>query len=97
MDNFSTEQDKPADKKSGAVDMSVSPICIIDKKKKAYVSFQADGSMAEGLIPDCKITKNKGFSDEEVGALEDYMRTNLSELKKMAANVNVMKAFMNNP
>ena len=37
---------------------------------------------------------NKGFTPEEVACLEDYMRVNRTELKKMAASVNVMNAFM---
>ena len=75
--------------------MTVSPICH-DKKgeKYAYVSFIDGVRSAEGRIPDCKIEKNQGFSKEEVEQLEQYMIGNLMELKKMAAGVNVMKAFM---
>jgi len=79
---------------SGALDMTVSPICVRDGKKMAFVSFTDGVRTAEGVIPQCDITKNSGFTDEEVAKLEDYMKAELQTLKKMAANINVMKAFM---
>ncbi len=77
-----------------ALDMTVSPICVKDGKKIAFVRFTDGVRSAEGVIPMCDITENKGFSDDEVAKLEDYMKAKLPTLKKMAANVNVMKAFM---
>ncbi len=74
--------------------MTVSPVVSKDGKQLAYVSFSDDKRSAEGEIPECVITKNQGFSDDEVRKLEDYMRYNRTELKKMAASVNVMSAFM---
>ena len=78
----------------GALNMSVSPICRQGDKKCAYVYFSDDNRSAEGIIPDCSIIKSTGFDDSEVSALEEYMRSQLATLKRMAANVNVMKAFM---
>ncbi|MBQ1902538.1 MAG: hypothetical protein II169_08350 [Lachnospiraceae bacterium] len=74
--------------------MTVSPVVTRDGKQLAYVSFSDDNRSAEGEIPECIITMNKGFTPEEVACLEDYMRVNRTELKKMAASVNVMNAFM---
>jgi hypothetical protein len=74
--------------------MTVSPVVMKNGKQLAYVSFSDALRTAEGEIPECIITKNKGFSAEEVEKLEDYMRANRMELKKMAASVNVMSAFM---
>ena len=79
---------------NGALNMSVSPICRQGDKKCAYVYFSDDNRNAEGIIPDCCIIKNEGFDENEVSALEEYMRSQLATLKRMAANVNVMKAFM---
>ena len=76
------------------VNMSVAPVLAKDGKKCAYVSFEEGERCAEGKIPDCVILSNKGFSKEEVSQLEDYMRRELKNLKKMAAGVNVMRAFM---
>ncbi|MCR5054656.1 MAG: hypothetical protein K6A69_07430 [Lachnospiraceae bacterium] len=76
------------------VNMSVSPICEKDGKKYAYVTFEQDGKKAEGQIPDCKIEKYEGFTEDEVKLLELYMKTELKTLKKTAASVNVFDAFL---
>ncbi|MCR5655582.1 MAG: hypothetical protein K6G07_08110 [Lachnospiraceae bacterium] len=74
--------------------LSVSPIVQKDGKRLAYVTFEDADRSAEGAIPDCKILKNRGFTNEEASMLENYMKDNLVQLKKMAAGVNVMDAFM---
>lgn len=76
------------------VNMSVSPICVKDGKKFAYVSFVDGERIAEGKIPDCKIISNKGFSEEEVEQLEIFMMSELQDLKRMAAGVRLWDAFM---
>lgn len=79
---------------SDELKMSVSPICQKDGKRVAYVSFSDSKRSAEGIIPECKITKNQGFSNEEAEQLEAYMKQQLATLKKMAASVNAMDAFL---
>ena len=74
--------------------MSVSPICVKDGNRYAFVNFADGKRTAEGKIPDCKIISNKGFSAEEVAQLEEYMKKELSNLKQMAAGINVLGAFM---
>lgn len=75
--------------------MNVSPV-LTDKagNKYACVSFSDGTREAEGKIPECVITSNKGFSTEEVSQLEDYMRRERTTLKKMAASTNPFKAMM---
>ena len=36
----------------------------------------------------------KNFTDDEIQGLETYMKDNLDDLKRISANVNVMRAFM---
>lgn len=79
---------------SDELKMSVSPICTKDGKKYAFVSFTDGMRMAEGKIPDCVITSNDGFCAGEVRQLEDYMRQELPQLKKLAAGINVMDSFL---
>lgn len=76
------------------LNMSVSPICVKDGEKYAFVSFTDGERFTDGKIPDCKITLNKGFSQEEVKQLESYMQSELPQLKKMAAGIRVMDAFL---
>lgn len=80
---------------SNELKMSVSPICVKDGKKYAFVSFTDGNRSAEGKIPDCKITANTGFNKDEVTQLEEYMRRELPQLKKMAAGIDIMRNFMN--
>ena len=77
------------------LNMSVSPICTKNGKKYAFVSFTDGTRSAEGKIPDCKITANTGFDEDEVRRLEAYMNRELPQLKKMAAGIDIMKNFMN--
>lgn len=81
---------------SESLNMSVSQVFSKDGKQYAFVSFADETRMAEGRIPDCVITSQSGFSKEEVTQLEDYMRRELSNLKKMAAGVDAMSAFLAN-
>lgn len=74
--------------------MSVSPICTKNGSKYAFVAFTDGVRTAEGRIPDCIIIQNEGFNEEEVSQLENYMRQELPQLKKMAAGINVMKNFL---
>lgn len=76
------------------LNVSVSSICAKDGKKYAYVSFTDGERVAEGMIPDCKIVSNKGFTQAEAEQLEEYMRSDLSRLKRMAAEIRVLDAFM---
>lgn len=76
------------------LNMSVSPICVKDGNRYAFVTFSDGKRLAEGKIPDCKIISNKGFSEVEIGQLEEYMRKELPKLKQMAAGINVLDAFM---
>lgn len=96
MQNFSLRDNKETTQKqaSPSVDISVSGVFDKDGKKIAYVSFSDGERTAEGTIPDCVITRNKGFSPEEKEQLEEYMKLELSSLKKMASGINVVKALM---
>lgn len=76
------------------MNMQVSGVCSRGEEKIAYVLFEEETRSAEGVIPECKIVKNKGFSDEEVSRLEEYMKDNLGVLKRHAAGVNPITALM---
>lgn len=79
---------------SGEVNMSVSPICMKNGQKVAYVRFTEGERYAEGEIPACRITGSGGYSPEEIKALEDYMKVELPRLKKMAAQINILDIFL---
>lgn len=75
------------------LNMSVSGICSKEGEKYAFVTFSDAKRRAEGKIPECKILSSEGFSEEEIRMLELYMKSNLGELKKMAAGVRLFDAI----
>ena len=76
------------------VNLTVSQVFAKDGEKYAFVSFSQGQRVAEGKIPDCKIISNKGFTEEEVSELENYMQNELAKLKRMAAGIRLLDAFM---
>lgn len=95
LDNFALKKEEASTSpNSDELKMDVSPVVEKEGAKVAYVSFSDSKRSAEGIIPDCVITKNQGFTNDEVKDLEAYMQGNLAMLKRMAANVNILDAFM---
>ena len=96
MQNFSLQKkpEKTTEATNESVNISVSGVFEKDGRKMAYVSFSDGKRSAEGTIPDCAITTNKGFSPDEIMQLEDYMKRELASLKRMASGINVVKALM---
>ncbi len=76
------------------MNMMVSGVVDKNGEKVAFIRFEEEKRMAEGIIPACRITKNEGFTAEEVSQLEMYMKGNLAMLKKQAAGVNPIKSMM---
>lgn len=74
--------------------MIISGVSESEGKKRAFVRFEEGEIFAEGIIPDCRITKNSGFTDDEVKQLEDYLFNNLEMLKRNAAANNPIRAMM---
>ena len=76
------------------VRLEISGVVEKDNKRIAHIRFTRGSDYAEGYIPDCVITKAQGFSDEEKEQLEDYLKNNLTQLKKKAALLNPLNGFM---
>ena len=76
------------------VTLNLSGVVEKDGQKIAYVRFSRGDDFAEGYIPDCIFTKVQGFTDDEVSMLTDYLRANLTGLKKRAAGINPLNAIM---
>ena len=76
------------------VTLNLSGVVEKDGQKIAYVRFSRGDDFAEGYIPDCIFTKVQGFTDDEVSMLTDYLRANLTELKKRAVGINPLTAIM---
>lgn len=59
-----------------------------ENKKIVRVSFERTGALgkeiAEGLLPECKITEHNGFTREELEGLQEYLRANKEEIMDKA-------------
>ena len=75
--------------KSDGITMTYSAIVRDkDNKKIVRVSFERTGALgkevAEGLLPECKITGSNGFSEDEVKGLESYLVANSRDIMEKA-------------
>jgi hypothetical protein len=60
--------------------------CILSrgKEKIVRVTFESDVAYAEGIIPNGKIEKNQGFTQEELEQLEIFLKMNQEDILKKA-------------
>ena len=69
-----------------------------NNKKIVRVKFERENKgsseIAEGLLPDCRIVSQNGYSAEEVAGLEEYLRGNLDDIMAKAKVIsNPLKWF----
>ena len=76
------------------VKMSVSSMMRNDDKKGVYVLFTDKDKSAEFVVPGCKIISNKGFTEDELKQLRDYIDNEQDYIFSLSKTVNPMKAFM---
>ncbi len=76
------------------VKMLVSGYVVKDKRRIVRVSFLRGDEYAEGILPDGKIDKSKGFSEEEIRKLENFLRVNKEEILGEAKKVNPIRSWM---
>lgn len=74
--------------------MTISGIVPKDGRKSIYVVFEDGKRRAEGYVPDCVITQNEGFEEDEIKMLELYMKQNQDMIREHAKLINPIKAFM---
>ena len=79
---------------NGEVRMSVSSMTRNDDKKGVYVLFSDGDKSAEFVVPGCKVINNKGFDEEELKQLRDYVDNEQDYIFSLAKTVKPMRAFM---
>lgn len=75
------------EKKGDELKLMYSCILSRGKEKIVRVSFERNGAFAEGIVPDGKIEKQKGFTEEEIKQLEDYLKQNSLDILKKAKEI----------
>lgn len=76
------------------MNMLVSGLVGTGDKKRICVYFSDKDKYAEGSIPDCKITKSRGFDQNEIKDIEEYLRDNRDTIIEEAKKVNPLRGFM---
>ncbi len=76
--------------------MSVSTMTRTKDSKAVYVLFEDEGKSAEFSLPGCRVVSNKGFSEEEMASLADYVRNEQDSIFETAKKIDPMKAFLGN-
>ena len=79
---------------SNEIKMSVSSMTRTKDSKAVYVMFSDNEKSVEFSLPGCSLVNNKGFSDEEIAQLKDYVSNEQDYIYSLAKQVNPMKAFM---
>ena len=74
--------------------MTVSGIVPKDGRKNIYVVFEDGKRKAEGCVPDCVITSQQGFTEDEIKMLELYMKQQQDQIRDLAKEINPIKALM---
>lgn len=74
--------------------MTYSGIVVIDGKKKISITFEVEDAYAECYIPDCKITKSRGFEPDEIVMLEKYLQMNQVEIARKAKEISGLRGFL---
>ena len=76
--------------------MTYSSLLTKNGRKAICVRFErnnsADTDYVEAILPECKITKQKGFSEDEITQLQLYLKFNKDEILKSAKQIT---GFMN--
>lgn len=69
--------------------MELTYSCLLPrgKEKIVRVTFKGGSTYAEGILPDCKIEKQNGFTKEEIKQLEDYLSKNKEAILKKAKEI----------
>ncbi|MBQ6128861.1 MAG: hypothetical protein IKE35_03590 [Lachnospiraceae bacterium] len=74
--------------------MSVSSMTRTKDSKAVYVLFEDGAKSAEITLPELKLVNNKGFSDDEISQLTDYVQNEQDSIYDLAKQIDPMKAFL---
>lgn len=67
--------------------MTYTSVVTKDNKPMISLKFERGKDVCEGSVPDCVISKNSGFTDEEIEGLEYYLRTNKKSIIEQTKSI----------
>ena len=70
-------------------EMKMTYTSVLTKDNKPFISlmFTRGKDSCEAAVPDCVVTKNNGFSSEEVEGLQLYLQANKKEIIENAKSI----------
>lgn len=71
--------------------MTHSGIYVKDGRRHVSVRFERGTDIAEASLPECKVTKNQGFTEEEVAGLQLYLEMKNDEIFAKAKEISGIK------
>ena len=74
--------------------MSVSSMTRNKDSKAVYVQFQDGSKSAEIALPEGRLVRNEGFSDDEIASLIEYVNNEQETIYGLAKQVNPIRAFL---
>ena len=82
----------------GEVTFTYSGVLTRNNRKLIRVRFERKGDFgidfAEGKIPECKIEKQNGFSQEEIRQMEEYLESEKENIIHEAKKLNNIKNLL---
>ena len=76
------------------ISMTVSTMTRQGDDKAIYVVFTDGDKSAEFVVPEDRLLKNNGFSEEEIASLTDYVVNEHDSIYSIAKKINPMKSFL---
>ena len=76
------------------VRLTHSGIFTKDGRRCVSVRFERGRDVAEAILPACRVTKNEGFTDEEVRGLEQYLESKNDEIFAKAKEINPIRGIL---
>lgn len=75
--------------KNNMEDVRMTYTCLLSQggEKIVRVTFERSGAYAEGIVPEGKIEKQEGFSEEEASQLALYLKLNKDAIWKKAKEI----------
>lgn len=75
------------EEKSGAMRLTYSCVLVKDGKRVVQVTMEGDGKYAEAVIPGGKISRQRGFDQEELEQIKLYLKLNEKEIFQKAKEI----------
>lgn len=73
------------------IKLTHSGILAVKGRRHVSVRFERGRDVAEGTLPECRITKSSGFTAEEVKGLEDYLTRQCDVIFQKAKEISTIK------